>query len=89
MRKSKFNEHQIIDDPSDASAVLDELEVAGFPSEDVDVLTGEEGVHRIDVTGEQHGLLAALFVFSTKPVTWSLNISSATSSDRGPGTPDR
>jgi len=50
----------IIDDPSDASAALDELEAAGFPPEDVDVLTGEEGVHRIDVTGEQHGLLARI-----------------------------
>jgi hypothetical protein len=48
----------IIDDPSDAKAALRDLRVAGFTADEIEVLTGEEGAHRIDVTGEEHGALA-------------------------------
>jgi hypothetical protein len=47
----------IIDDPDDAEAALSDLEVAGFTAEEIEVLTGEEGAHRIDPTGRKHGLL--------------------------------
>jgi hypothetical protein len=47
----------IIDDPDDAEAALSDLEVAGFTAEEIEVLTGEEGAHRIDPTGRKHGVL--------------------------------
>jgi hypothetical protein len=47
----------IIDDPDDAEAALSDLEVAGFTVEEIEVLTGEEGAHRIDSTGRKHGVL--------------------------------
>ena len=48
----------IIDDPGDAKAALRDLRAAGFTADELEVLTGEEGAHRIDVTGEEHGPLA-------------------------------
>jgi hypothetical protein len=50
----------IIDDPDDAKAALRDLRAAGFTADEIEVLTGEEGAHRIDVTGEGHGLLARI-----------------------------
>jgi hypothetical protein len=47
----------IIDDPDDAEAALTDLEAAGFTADEIEVLTGEEGAHRIDPTGRKHGLL--------------------------------
>jgi hypothetical protein len=37
---------------------LRDLRAAGFTADDIEVLTGEEGAHRVDVTGEEHGPLA-------------------------------
>ena len=48
----------IIDDPGDAKAALRDLRAAGFTADELEVLTGEEGARRIDVTGEEHGPLA-------------------------------
>lgn len=48
----------IVDDPDDAAAALRDLRAAGFTAEEIEVLTGEEGAHRIDTTGEGHGPLA-------------------------------
>jgi len=48
----------IIDDSDDAKAALRDLRAAGFTADDIEVLTGEEGAHRVDVTGEEHGPLA-------------------------------
>jgi len=47
----------IVDDPDDAEAAVSDLEVAGFTAEEIEVLTGEEGAHRIDPTGRKHGLV--------------------------------
>ena len=48
----------IIDDPADAKAALRDLRAAGFTADDIEILTGEEGAHRIDPSGEEHGGLA-------------------------------
>ena len=48
----------MISEPGDARAALRDLKAAGFPADEVEVLTGEGGAHRIDVTGEDHGPLA-------------------------------
>jgi hypothetical protein len=48
----------IIDDPADAKAALRDLRAAGFTVDEIEVLTGEEGAHRIDVIGEEYGPLA-------------------------------
>lgn len=50
----------IIDDPNDCQAALHDLRAAGFTAVEIEILTGEEGAHRIDVTGEEHGTLARL-----------------------------
>jgi len=44
-----------IDDLGDVKAALGDLRAAGFKAEDIQVLTGEEGAHRIDVNGDEHG----------------------------------
>jgi hypothetical protein len=49
----------IIDNPADAEQALQALEAAGFAS-DTQVFHGEEGAHRIDASGAQHGRLAQL-----------------------------
>ena len=36
------------------------MRAAGFTADEIEVLTGEEGAHRIDVTGGEHGQLARL-----------------------------
>lgn len=48
----------IIDDPNDVKAALLDLKAAGVSADEIEVQTGEEGAHRIDVTGEDHGPLA-------------------------------
>ncbi len=48
----------IIDDVADARAALHDLQEAGFTARQIRVLTGEEGAHRIDPRGDQHGLFA-------------------------------
>lgn len=49
-----------INDPSDAQAAVRDLHAAGFTADEIEVLTGEEGAHRIDVTGREHGILARI-----------------------------
>lgn len=46
----------IIDDARDAQAALRDLKAAGFTADQVQVLTGQKGAHRLDVKG--HGPLA-------------------------------
>jgi len=48
----------IIDDTGEAQAALRDLKAAGFTADHVRVLTGEEGAHRLDVKGDEHGPLA-------------------------------
>jgi hypothetical protein len=50
----------IIDDPADLEAALRDLTAAGFTTDDIEVLTGEEGAHRIDVEGDKHGVFACI-----------------------------
>lgn len=49
-----------INDSADAQAAVEELIEAGFNMEEVDVIYGEQGMLRLDPTGEKHGLLARL-----------------------------
>ena len=49
-----------INDSADAQAVIEELIEAGFNTDEIDVIYGEEGMRRLDPTGEKHGLLARL-----------------------------
>lgn len=48
----------IIDDPGDCKAALMDLKAAGFTAAEIGVLSGEEGAHRLDPTGAEHGPLA-------------------------------
>ena len=50
----------IIDEPDDCKAALLDLRAAGFTADEVEVLTGEEGAHRVDPTGEEHGRLGRI-----------------------------
>jgi uncharacterized protein (TIGR02246 family) len=47
-----------VGDATKAGAVVDALLRAGFDRKDVDILHGEEDLHRLDPTGEAHGFLA-------------------------------
>ena len=49
-----------INDSADAQAAIEELIKAGFNMDEIDVIFGEEGMRRLDPTGEKHGLLARL-----------------------------
>jgi hypothetical protein len=49
-----------INEPADAQAAVEELIEAGFSMDQIDVLYGEEGMRRLDPSGEKHGLLARL-----------------------------
>lgn len=49
-----------INDSADAQAGIEELIEAGFNTDEIDVIYGEEGMRRLDPTGEKHGLLARL-----------------------------
>jgi hypothetical protein len=48
----------IIDDVAEVQGALRDLKAAGFTADHIRVLTGEEGAHRIDVKGDEHGPLA-------------------------------
>ncbi len=50
----------IIDDVGDAQAALFDLKAAGFMADQVRVLTGEKGAHRLNVKGDKHGALARI-----------------------------
>ena len=41
-----------------AGEAIGALLAAGFPRQDIEVLHGDEDVHRLDLTGEEHGILA-------------------------------
>jgi uncharacterized protein (TIGR02246 family) len=45
-------------DAKDARAAINALLLAGFDRQDIDILHGEAGLHRLDPTGEEHGFLA-------------------------------
>lgn len=47
-----------IADPDSARRVIEALGDGGFSPGDIDVLHGEHDLHRLDPTGEEHGLLA-------------------------------
>jgi hypothetical protein len=47
-----------IADATNAEAAVDALLQAGFEREAIEVLQGERGLHRLDPTGAEHGLLA-------------------------------
>lgn len=47
-----------IADPKEARAAIEALLVAGFERQDIDILHGEEALHRLDAAGAEHGFLA-------------------------------
>jgi predicted SnoaL-like aldol condensation-catalyzing enzyme len=47
-----------IADAKNARAAIEALLREGFQQSDIDVLRGEEGLHRLDPTGSEHGFLA-------------------------------
>ncbi len=47
-----------VGDADTAGTAIDALLQAGFHREDVDILHGEEDIHRLDPTGAKHGFLA-------------------------------
>ena len=47
-----------VDDPRAAQAVVEALLEAGFATDEIDILYGEEGLRRLDPTGEVHGVLS-------------------------------
>jgi hypothetical protein len=67
----------IIDRVRDVKAALDDLRVAGFPANKIEVLSGEEGAERIDAAGVKHGGLARA-VRSTQKALGSYEIEDAT-----------
>ena len=47
-----------VSDPAKAREAIGALLQAGFNQSDIDLLQGEEGLHRLDETGAEHGFLA-------------------------------
>ena len=47
-----------IADAPNARAAIEELLQAGVDREDIDILHGEDGLHRLDPSGAEHGFLA-------------------------------
>ena len=45
-------------DAKNAHAAINALLQAGFDRQDIDILHGDEDIHRLDPTGEEHGFLA-------------------------------
>jgi hypothetical protein len=60
----------IIDDPTNAKAALRDLRAAGFTADEIEVLMGEEGAQRIDVTGEGHEASVHIVRSTQKPPTY-------------------
>lgn len=71
----------IIDDVGDAQAALRDLQAAGFTANQVQVLTGKGGAHRLDVKGDEHGPLARI-VRSTQKLLGDYEIQHATRHER-------
>ena len=57
----------IIDEPGDAIAALRDLRAAGFTADEIEVLMGEEGARRIDISGEWQGVLVHIVASTQKP----------------------
>ena len=57
----------IVDDAGDANAALRDLGAAGFTPNEIEVLTGEEGAQRIDVTDEGHEVIVHVVRSTQKP----------------------
>jgi hypothetical protein len=53
----------MLDDPRSVQGAIDELVRAGFPAEDIYVLSGPEGAARLDLSGEHHGLRGRIYRF--------------------------
>jgi hypothetical protein len=53
----------ILDDPRSVQGAIDELVKAGFPAEDIYVLSGPEGAARLDLSGEHQGLRGRIYRF--------------------------
>lgn len=51
----------IVDEPGQLVGAVRELIASGVAEEDVSILCGEDGIRRIDATGERKGMLARLF----------------------------
>ena len=51
----------IVDEPGQLAGAVRELVASGVAEEDVSVLCGEDGIRRIDASGERKGVLARLF----------------------------
>src|SRR5262245_41764233 len=47
-----------VGDAAKAGAAIDALLRAGFDRQDIDILHGDEDLHRLDPTGVEHGFLA-------------------------------
>ena len=53
----------ILDDPQSVQGAIDELVKAGFPANDIYVLSGPEGAARLDLSGKHHGLRGRIYRF--------------------------
>ncbi|HVJ25949.1 MAG TPA: SgcJ/EcaC family oxidoreductase [Vicinamibacterales bacterium] len=47
-----------VSDAGNAKGAIDALLAAGFEPQEIDILHGEEDLHRLDLTGAEHGFLA-------------------------------
>lgn len=56
----------IVNTPAQLQSAIRELNQIGFGEDKLDVLCGQKGADRLDVTGEHHGLLARLYQFIEK-----------------------
>jgi len=50
-----------IDAADDAKDAMRDLTAAGFPAHEVELLTNEEGAHRIGMSGEGHEVMVHVF----------------------------
>jgi hypothetical protein len=57
----------IIDDAREATTALRDLRAAGFTSEEVELLTNEEGALGINLTGEERDVLVHIIRSTQKP----------------------
>jgi hypothetical protein len=68
----------IIDDPGDCKAALKDLKAAGFKTAEIEVLSGEEGAHRLDPTERSMDHWDVLPAGLRRQVTWKRNMSDGT-----------
>ena len=64
----------VVDDPLRADAALQSLLAAGTAVDDVEVLTGTAGLHRLDPDGREHGLRGWLYRLSQGLGDWEHEI---------------